>query len=240
VVLGVGGVSVMQYLRTGSRVNESANSSNRNRSSAAAPATGGGNPAANTSTSTNVNRAAPGETKEFMRYHLLISPSLLDEQKRAASDERIPPGQSLQFVFTASQSGYIYMIGRDSQKNWVVIPLGDLVAVKQLEGGEQTPAPALARVKLDDSPGEEIFTVVFSGEPLKFSFASETLPLDGSFRKLTAEDRRLLEDFRKNAPPAAITFSGEKNDRTALVSLGGGNAGNKPVVFDIKLNLRRE
>jgi hypothetical protein len=132
------------------------------------------------------------------------------------------------------------MVGRDSQKNQVVIPLGDLVAVKQLEAGAETPAPALARVKLDDAPGEEIFTVIFSKEALKFSFASETLPFDGSFRKLTAEDKRLLEDLRKNSPPLAVTFSGEKNNRTALVSLGGENAGNKPVVFDIKLNLRRE
>jgi hypothetical protein len=132
------------------------------------------------------------------------------------------------------------MIGHDSQKNPVVIPLGDLVGVKQVEAGEETTAPALARVKLDDAPGEENFTVVFSKEPLKFSFASETLPFDGSFRKLTAEDRRLLEDLRKNSPPAAVTFSGDKNERTALVQLRGENAGDKPIVFDIKINLRRE
>lgn len=242
IAMVAGGYSIMRSLWVGGARDTSTASapsnSNRNRPSVAE--TGSGNTNADRNTGANANTAVPGAAKEFMRYHLLISPSVLDEQKRAAGEEKIATGQSLQFVFTGSQSGYIYMIGRDSQKNPVVIPLGDLVAVKQVEAGEETAAPALAHVKLDDAPGEEIFTVAFSKEPLKFSFASETLPFDGSFRKLTAEDRSLLDDLRKNSPPAAVTFSGEKSERTALVKLSGENAGDRPVVFDIKINLRRE
>lgn len=241
IAMVAGGYSIMRSLWTGGARDTSTASapSNNSRNRPSAPAAGSGNTSANSSSTANAN-TAPGASREFMRYHLLISPSVLDEQKRTAGEERVATGQSLQFVFTLSQSGYIYMIGRDSEKNPVVIPLGDLVAVKQVEAGEETPAPALARVKLDERPGEEIFTVVFSKEPLKFSFASETLPLDGSFRKLTAEDRKLLDDLRKNSPPAAVTFSGESSLRTALVKLGGENAGDMTVVFDIKLNLRRE
>ena len=213
-------------------------SSNRNRASSA-PAANAGNTSANSNGAVpTTTSAAPGEA--YMYYHLLISPSVLDEQKRLAGDEAVPAGQSLQFVFKASRNGYLYMIGRDSQKNLVVIPLGDLVAVKEVQAGEETPAPQLARVKLDDSPGTEVFSVVFSKEPVKFSFASETLPFDGSFRKLTAEDRRLLDELRKKSPNAAVTFAGEKNERDALVQLSGENAGDKPVVFDIKINLQRE
>jgi hypothetical protein len=97
----------------------------------------------------------------------------------------------------------------------------------------------LARIKLDDAPGTEIFTVVFSTKPVKFSFASETLPFDGSFRKLTAEDRRQLEELRKNSAAASVAYSGEKNERTALVQLSGENVADKPVVFDIKISLQR-
>ncbi|HEX8748796.1 MAG TPA: protein kinase [Pyrinomonadaceae bacterium] len=232
-----GGYSIIRSLWTGAERSATTASAPANRNSQGAPAAGSG--------STNANRAAsntsvPGAAKEFIRYHLLLSPSMLDEQKRTAGEERVATGQSLQFVFTASQSGYIYMIGRDSQKSPVVIPLGDLEAGKQVEAGEETPAPVLARVKLDDAPGEEIFTAIFSTQPLKFSFASETLPFDGTFRKLTAEDRELLEDLRKNSPSTTVTFSGERNVRTALVKLSGENAGDKAVVFDIKINLRRE
>jgi serine/threonine protein kinase len=240
IAMVAGGYSIMRSLWTGGapEVSTASAPANSNRTRPVAPASGGGNTSANTSA--NVNEAAPGASKEFMRYHLLVSPSVLDEQRRASGEEGLPPGQSLQFVFTVSQSGYIYMIGRDSQKNPVVIPLGDLVAVKQVAAGEEAPAPQLARVKLDDAPGEEVFTVLFSKEPLKFSFASETLPFDGSFRKLTPEDRRLLDDLRKNSPPTAVSFSGAKNERAALVRLSGANAGDKPVVLDIKINLRRE
>jgi serine/threonine protein kinase len=241
VAMAAGGYSIMRSLWMGS--GQSMSTANRPAASSSnrpGVAAGGGNASANSNTAPMPTTAAPVPGETFMRYYLLISPSVLDEQKRSAGDEKIEPGQSLQFVFTPSQSGYIYMIGRDSQKNMVVIPLGDLVAVKQVEAGVETPAPALARVKVDDAPGEEIFTVVFSKEPLKFSFASETLPFDGSFRKLTAEDRRLLEDLRKNSPPVAVTFSGDRNERAAHVELSGQNAGDKPVVFDIKINLRRE
>lgn len=241
IAMVAGGYSIMRSLWTGrEQSNTSAASApvsnNRNRPSTATSS----NTSASSNTAANANSSAPGSYKEFMRYYLLISPSVLDEQKRVAGDEQIQPGESLQFVFKSSQSGYIYMIGRDSQKTPIAIPLGDLVAVKQVEAGEETTAPALARVKVDDTPGEEIFAVVFSREPLKFSFASETLPFDGSFRKLTAEDRRLLDSLRKNSPSVAVTFSGDKSERIALVQLSGENPVDKPVVFDIKLNLRRE
>jgi serine/threonine-protein kinase len=235
-----GGYSIMRSLWTG---NSSSNTSNANKPAASSvnrpSAAETGSPNRNTGT-TSANSAAPESVGVFMRYHLLVSPSVMDEQKRVAGDVSVGVGQSTQFVFTTTQSGYIYMIGRDSQKNPVVIPLGDLVAVKQVEANEETPAPVLARVKLDDSPGEEIFTVVFSKEPLKFSFAAETLPLDGSFRKLTAEDKRLLDELGKYSPGVIVTFSGVENERTALVRLSREKAGDKAVIFDIKLNLRRE
>ncbi len=238
IAMVAGGYSIMRSLWTGgeaSRSTPAANSRNANR---AAPVAASPNTSA-ASSNTTANATAPGSLRAFMSYHLLISPSALDEQKQVSGEEKVEPGQSLQFVFKPSQSGYIYMIGRDSQKNLVVIPLGDLVAVKQVEAGEETAAPELARIKLDDAPGEEIFTVVFSREPLKFSFASETLPLDGSFRKLRAEDNRLLDELRKNSPQTSVAFSGEQNQRAALVRLSGEGAGDKAVVFDIKINLRR-
>ncbi|HEX8176968.1 MAG TPA: protein kinase [Pyrinomonadaceae bacterium] len=239
IAMVAGGYSIMRSLWTGRSPSTASAPVNSNSVRPRAGETGSAaSPNRNAAASTNT--AAPASGEPFIRYHLLLSPSVLDEQKRTAGEERVAAGQSLQFVFTASQSGYIYMIGRDSQKSPVVIPLGDLLAVKQVEAGEEIQAPALARVKLDDAPGEEIFTVIFSKEPLKFSFASETLPFDGTFRKLTTEDRELLEDLRRNSPSTAVTFSGERNLRTALVKLSGENAGDKAVVFDIKINLRRE
>jgi eukaryotic-like serine/threonine-protein kinase len=240
IAMVAGGYSMMKSLWVGSERGAATSGASNANSSRPRPAPNAGVGNSNTSSNTSSPAASPAAGEPLMRYHLLISASVLDEQKRVANDEPIPPGQSLQFVFNSSRKGYLYMIGYDSQKNLVVIPLGDMVAVKQVQAGEETPAPQLARVRVDDAPGTEIFTAVFAAEPLKFSFASGTLPFDGSFRKLTAEDRRLLEELRKNSPPAAVTFSGEKNERTALVQFGGENPGSRPLVFDIKIRLQRE
>ena len=178
-----------------------------------------------------------------MSYYLLISPTMLEAQKRVTGDEPIPPGQSLQFVFKPSVDGYVYAIGHDSQKNKVVFPLGDLdesfqiSAVKAVKAGQENPAPVMARIKVDDSPGTELITLIFSREPLKASFASATLPMDGSFRKLTVDDLRQLEELRKASPPVQTRFAGANNDRMALVQQSGESG--KPVVFDIKLKLER-
>lgn len=243
VAMVAGGYSIMRSLWTGgARDTSTAGApSNNSRARPSTPSAGSSNTTANSSANrANANAAAPAASKELMRYYISINLPIVDvTEERTAGEQGLKPGKSIRFVFTASQTGYIYMTGRDSEKNPVVMPLGDTEAVRQVKAGEETFAPGLAAIKLDDAPGQEIFSVIFSREPLKFSFASETLPLDGSFRKLTAEDRRLLEDLRKNAPPVAVTFTGEKDKRTALVQLSGENAGDKPVVFDIKLNLRR-
>jgi serine/threonine-protein kinase len=174
----------------------------------------------------------------FMRYHLLISPTALDEQKRSSGRDAIEPGQILQFAFTSSESGYLYIIGHDDDGNAVVMPLGDTSAAVTVTGGQETEAPSLPSIKLNDKPITEIFTVIFSDKPLALPFASGTLPVDGSFRKLTADEKRRVEELRQQAAPTTVQFEGEKENQTAIVKLEG-ERGSKPVLFDIKLKLQR-
>jgi hypothetical protein len=174
-----------------------------------------------------------------MRYHLLLSPTALDEQERATGAEPIRPGQSLQFVFTPRESGYLYALGRNEQNEPIVIPLGDFTAGVSVTKGEEQAAPQLARVKLNSEPGAEEFTIIFSDKPLQLPFASETLPLDGSFRKLSADERRKIEALRQEAPAPTVRFSGGSTDGAALVMLSPGERASHVVVFDIKLRLER-
>lgn len=174
----------------------------------------------------------------FMRYYLLISPTALDEQKRSSGHNPIEPGQSLQFAFTSSQSGYLYMIGHDDDGNAVVMPLGDVAAGTSLTAGEETEAPMLARIKLNDKPATEIFTAIFSDKPLTLPFASGTLPVDGSFRKLTEDERRRVEELKRQAAPATVEFEGDGENQAAVVKLDEARA-TRPVVFEIKLKLQR-
>jgi serine/threonine-protein kinase len=207
-------------------------SSNAPVSNAPAPATGSSN------SSANANSSVDAVNNSFLRYHLLLSPTALDTQRRATGQQPIRPGQSLQFVFTPRESGYLYALGRDERNEPVVFPLGDLTAAAAVTAGEEAAVPSFARVKLNSKPSLEEFTIIFSEKPLPLAFATETLPLDGSFRKLSMDERHKIDQLRQEAAPSTVRFSGEGDNETALVMLSGARNG-KPVVFDIKLRLRQ-
>jgi serine/threonine protein kinase len=173
----------------------------------------------------------------FMQYYLLASPSPLDEGKRISGRDAIAPGESLQFAFMTSESGYLYMLGHDNSGNQVVMPLGDVTAVAEMAAGEEKDAPSLARVRVNEKPGMEDFTVIFSDQPLALPFASGMLPVDGSFRKLTGDEKRQIEELRKESVPVAVEYTDDQKPPTAVVKLTG-ERNSKPVLFDIKLKLQ--
>jgi eukaryotic-like serine/threonine-protein kinase len=187
--------------------------------------------------SANSNATTDAVNNPFLRYHLLLSPTALEEQKRATGEQPIRPGQSLQFVFTPRESGYLYALGRDEQNEPVVFPLGDFTAAVAVTAGYDAAVPSFARVKLNNKPSMEEFTIIFSEQPLPFAFATETLPLDGSFRKLSTDERHQIDRLRQEATPSSVRFSGDEDNATALVLLAGERNG-KPIIFDIKLRLR--
>jgi serine/threonine protein kinase len=223
-----GGYAMLFNLRSAS---DSSVSSTAPSGSAPRPSAGSSN------VSTNSNSPVDAVNNPFLRYHLLLSPTALDTQRRATGEKPIPPGQSLQFVFTPRESGYLYALGRDEQNEPVVFPLGDFTAQAAVTAGEEASLPSLARVKLNDKPSLEEFTIIFSEKPLPLAFATETLPLDGSFRKLSMDERREIDQLRQEAAPSTVRFSGEGDNGTALVMLSGARNG-RAVVFDIKLRLR--
>lgn len=231
-LLAVGGFALWQW-----RSGKTTETSNANQLKNIASQTQDA-PADTDSTTPPGDEAQVSTDGAFMRYHLLLSPTVLDEQKRASGRDAIEPGQSLQFSFKSNESGYLYLIGHDDEGNAVVIPLGDTTAVANITAGEETEAPQLARVKLNDKPATESFTAIFTDKPLTLLFAVGMLPLDGSFRKLTADERRRIEDLRKEAAPATVEFEGEKENQTAIVRLTE-ERGSRPVLFDINLKLQR-
>jgi serine/threonine-protein kinase len=231
-LLAVGGYALWQW-RAGQTTERSGASQPKNTASDTQDASANNNPATLPTDETPVS--ADGA---FMRYHLLLSPTALDEQTRVSGRDAIEPGQSLQFAFKSSESGYLYMIGHDDDGNAVVIPLGDTTAAASVAAGEETSLPQLARIKLNDKPATESFTAIFTDKPLTLPFASGMLPLDGSFRKLTADERRRVEELRKEAAPALLEFEGDSENQTAIVRLKDAR-GPKPVLFDINLKLQR-
>ncbi|HEY0384698.1 MAG TPA: protein kinase [Pyrinomonadaceae bacterium] len=183
------------------------------------------------------NRKTVGADDAFMRYHLLLSSSPLEAQQRATGRDPVKPGQSVQFAITPSESGYLYMTGLDDKGNPVVMPVNVLDPELQVTAGEEVLVPSLPTVKLNDRPGTDAFTIIFTKERLSLPFVTETLPLDGTFRKLTTAERQQIEELRQGSAPVHVEYS-EQDGGTALVQPGS-EAGAKAVVVDIELKLER-
>jgi hypothetical protein len=64
------------------------------------------------------------------------------------------------------------------------------------------------------------------------------LPIDGTFRKLTQDEQRKISELRQQSAPATVSFTGRDDNGTALVRLNGSRS-TRTVVFDIKLQLKR-
>lgn len=239
-LLAVGGFALWKW-RAADRPEEKQSAVQRKRAATQQ------NTAVNEGSSTPVD-SAPATTADsdkavstdgaFMQYHLQAGSSLLDEGKRISGRDAIEPGENLQFSFTPSESGYLYVTGHDEDGNEVVIPLGDTTAVANVTAGTETDVPSLSRVKVSEKSGTELFTAIFTDKPLELPFASGTLPTDGSFRKLTADEKRRIQELRQQAAPVTLQFSGDQENQTAVVKLTG-ERGSKPVIFDIKLKLQR-
>jgi serine/threonine-protein kinase len=229
------GVFAVWKLRSGNRTAERR---------AARQTKAAGNEANDASTNTDTtapvgddSTASAGDV--FMSYHLLLSPTMLDDAVPASGHDPIAAGQIAQFAFKSSESGYLYMFGHDDAGNSIIMPLDSesidkIKAGAKLTAGIEAIVPTLPLIKLDAPSGTENFTVVFSDKPLAFPFANATLPLDGSFRKLTADEQRQLDELRKQAVHATGQFDGD----AVAVKLDG-ERGTKPVVFDIKIELQR-
>lgn len=238
-LLAAGGFAVWKW-RAGTRANrrQAALQQRRADNSGTDSQTEQSSNTTETTPSTNANGdKAASLNGAFMQYYLLASPSPLDEGKRISGREVISPGESLQFAFVTSESGYLYMLGHDNSGNQVVMPLGDVTAVAEMTAGEEKDAPSVARVRVNEKPGTELFTVIFSDKPLTLPFASGMLPVDGSFRKLTADEKRQIEELRKQSPPVTVEYTDEQKNPTAVVKLTGEHNA-KPVLFDIKLKLQ--
>lgn len=241
-LLGVGGFALWKWRasnkpeerHSAGRRRHTAGSANTNENAESDSSTD------DTATTTDESDTTASLNGAFMQYHLLASASPLDDGKRISGRDAIEPGTNLQFAFTSSEKGYLYLLGHDDSGNQVVMPLGDVIAPVEVAAGEEKDAPMLARIKVGEKPGTESFTVIFSEQPLVLPFATATLPLDGSLRKLTADEKRQVEALRQQAAPVTVEFTGDRDNPAALVKLNNdGGRGSQPVIFDINLKLQR-
>jgi len=149
-------------------------------------------------------------------------------------------GKWFKFHFTPKERGYLYIIGPGAGGNAQMTMLtaqgaGALKSNLVGAGADFSFPFGAAKFKLDDNPGADDFTFIFSPTPLMSpSF------LAGEYRhNLTPAEVKELEDFRaqfKSGAPS-VESKGDGDARNVVVSAPqSATTGNNPLIFDVRVN----
>jgi serine/threonine-protein kinase len=152
-------------------------------------------------------------------------------------------GQRFRFHFIPKARGYLYIVGPGEGGNAQMMLLtaqgaGPLKS-NLVGGGADFAFPSLggARLKLDDNPGADEFTFIFSPKPI----ASPAFLAGKFLHELTPAEVKELEDFRaqfKSDVPE-VTARGEGADRRVIVlAPEPATEAGHPLIFDVRIDHR--
>jgi serine/threonine protein kinase len=152
-------------------------------------------------------------------------------------------GQRFRFHFMPQERGYLYIIGPGAGGNaqMTILTAQGAGALKSnlVGAGADFGFPSVngAKLKLDDTPGSDEFTFIFSPTPLMSpSF------LTGKFlHELTPAEVKEFEDFRAQfkADAPSVAVEGDGGEKRVVVSAPpSATSGGKPVIFDVRINHR--
>jgi hypothetical protein len=141
-------------------------------------------------------------------------------------------GKWFKFHFTPKERGYLYIIGPGAGGNAQMTMLtaqgaGTLKSNLVGAGADFAFPFGAAKFKLDDNPGADDFTFIFSPSPL----------MSPSF--LTGEYKHNLTpaEFKAGAP--SVESKGDGDSRSVVVSAPqSATTGSNPLIFDVRVNHR--
>jgi hypothetical protein len=152
-------------------------------------------------------------------------------------------GTWFRFHFMPKERGYLYIIGPGAGGNAQTTLLtgqgAGALKSNMVGAGADFSFPSLngSKLKLDDAPGSDEFTFIFSPTPLM----SPAFLAGKYLHELSPAEVKELEDFRAQfrADAPAVAAEGEGPDRRVAVSAppSATNEG-KPVIFDVRVNHR--
>jgi serine/threonine-protein kinase len=183
------------------------------------------------------------ETKNLGRYWLELLPdSLIGEPVRVAGVVPLASQQSFKFHFVFSEDGYLYIIGPGEQNQLTAFLTAKPPALSGLESNRVTkevdfsfPNGLERWLKLDQKPGTEDYTIVFSPASLD---DPKFLSAEATGEPLTQDERREFTDFvnkyKTNAPKSELNDKSTNEPFMELKVPKSGPSGN-PVVFEIRI-----
>ena len=151
-------------------------------------------------------------------------------------------GQRFRFHFTPRGRGYLYVIGPgggNAQMTLLTAQGAGALKSNLVGAGADFAFPSLggAKLKLDDAPGSDEFTFIFSPTPLM----SPSFLAGKYLHELTPAEVKELEDFRAqfkaDAPSFAVKEGGGEMRVAVNVPQPAASAG-RPDIFDVRINHR--
>jgi len=194
-------------------------------------------------TNSGSTTAAVAPPREISRYWLELAPARKGaESTQVAGLDPIASGQSLKFHFAFSESGFIYIFGPGANNQPTAFlttkPLPESgVTTNQVAGGGDFsfPSGAANNLTLDQKPGTDVFTIIFSKTALSTpALLNERV----TGEPLSAAQQSELKSFvaRYNEKPP-VTELDESNPRAPLVRVKvPPDQTSNPIVFDIRIH----
>jgi serine/threonine-protein kinase len=185
-------------------------------------------------------RSTPVAKVEAMSYWIeaFDVPAEGDIRRVAETTAPLASGQHFKFHFIAPERGYLYMIGPGKEGNALMTFLtaqgGGLLKTNLIAANADYPFPFGEDkvLVLDDNPGTEEYTVLFSTTPLM----SPAFLTEKYLKELSPAEVKEFEDFRTQNRTAAVTLdvNQKDGDRRVVVSVPE-DAKGRPIVFDIRI-----
>jgi eukaryotic-like serine/threonine-protein kinase len=224
IVLGVGGFIVWRSMRAKPDAPVANNQSATNNSAPPRP-------------------AAPVKTEAASYWFESFDKNDEPSGKRIAETAAtLQSGKWFKFHFVPKERGYLYIIGPGANGNAQQTLLtaqgaGQLKSNLVGAGADFAFPFGATKFKLDDNPGADDFTFIFSPTPLM----SPAFLTDKFLHELTPAEVKELEDFRAQfkADAPTVESKGEGDARSVEVSVPQpATAGNNPLIFDVRVNHR--
>ena len=201
---------------------------------------------ANTATSNNPGNTSAGETEvaaghEVGRYWLQVNTAA--DSVRAGEQVTMDSGQQFKLHFSPSKSGYVYIVGpgeRNAPTTFLTAkPASEFgVQSNEVRSGEDFTFPADTGktenwLNLDQKPGTDEFTVIFSTKPLT---SPPFLEAD-ALRELTADELKELDSLIGQNKANLLGTEVIKTGASPFVSvkIPQTAAEGAPIIFKIKI-----
>ncbi len=188
---------------------------------------------------------------EIGRYWLEVLPdSFGASPSKVAGAEPLVSGQAFKFHFRFEEDGYLYIVGPGEKNNPIMFLTAKPAADSGLDNNQVAkgtdfsfptgnfPEGSPHSITLDEEPGTEVFTIIFSPEPLTSpSFMTER----ATGKALGDSDRGELADFLEKYKTSGPTTELDDKDSSApfvtvkLPRAALPNASGAPVAFEVRI-----